>query len=104
MQMKPRNAARLNTKNYTTTKSQAIASADFDEKNRIIELEWRDDPENKIFHYLSATKAEWKKISELGARQGDELGAYLNRFFKNPYNTPVRDYYELIVAEKPEQS
>jgi hypothetical protein len=103
MQLKPKNGERLYTKNFTRTSSRAVASADFDEKHRLIELEWRDDPENKIYHYENATKAEWKKIIELGKTQGHGLGEYLNKYFKNPYNTPKRDYYELIVDEKHEE-
>ena len=102
MQLKPKYEERLYTKNFTRTNSRAIASADFDEKNRIIELEWRDDPENKIYHYLKATKAEWKKIVELGKVQGHGLGEYLNKYFKNPYGTPKRDYYELLMDKKDE--
>jgi hypothetical protein len=102
MQLKPKYGERLYTKNFTTTNSRAVASADFDEKNKIIELEWRDDPENKIYHYLDAKKAEWKKIIELGMVQGHGLGEYLNKYFKNPYTTPKRDYYELIVDGKHE--
>ncbi len=99
MQLKPKYGERLYTSNFTRTNSRAIASADFDEKNKIIELEWRDDPDNKIYHYLKATKTEWGKIVELGKIQGHGLGAYLNQVFKNSYNTPKRDYYELIVDE-----
>ena len=99
MQLKPKNGERLYTKNFTKTSSTAIASADFDEKNKIIELEWRDELQNRIYHYLKATKAEWKKIIELGKMQGHGLGAYLNQVFKRPYDTPKRDYYELIVDE-----
>jgi len=102
MQLKPKNGERLYTKNFTRMHSEAIATADFDEKNKIIELEWRDDPDNKIYHYLDAKKSEWKKILELGKEQGHGLGAYLNKIFKNPYTTPKRDYYELITEKTDE--
>ena len=102
MQLKPKYGERLHTRNFTKTRSTAIASADFDEKNKVIELEWRDELQNRIYHYLKATKAEWEKIVDLGKVQGNGLGAYLNRFFKNPYHTPKRDYFELIV-EAPDE-
>src|SRR4051794_32821497 len=103
MKLKPKRGERLYTKNFTKTQSTAIASADFDEKNKVIELEWIDEDENRIYHYEKASKTEWKKIVELGKIKGNGLGAYLNRVFKNSYDTPKRDYYELIVDEVPEE-
>jgi len=103
MKLKPKRGERLYTKNFTKTQSTAIASADFDEKNKVIELEWIDEDENRIYHYKSSTKAEWKKIVELGKIKGDGLGAFINRVFKNPYETPKRDYYELITDEPSEE-
>jgi len=103
MKLIPKRRERLFTKNFTEMNSEAIATADFDEKNKIVELEWRDEPVNRIYHYEKATKTEWKKIVELGKIKGNGLGAYLNRVFKNSYDTPKRDYYELIVDEVPEE-
>lgn len=85
---------RLPTNNFTKVRSEAVRSIDYNATKKIIEIEWKQNPVNLIYHYLNTTKKEWAIILTLG-KKGEGLGAYLNRNFKKVYDTNKRDYYQL---------
>jgi hypothetical protein len=93
MKLHDKNGIRLNTKNFKRVDSEAVVSIDYNEKLRIIEIEFTN---RKIFHYLSVKKSEWKEMISI-INNKESLGTHINRVFKKPYNKGERDYYELIV-------
>lgn len=93
MKLPDKYAQRLHTGNFRKVTSDAVNSIDFDEKQNIVEVEWKG---RHVYHYLNATKKEWNKMIEF-ANEGKGLGTYLNQVFKKPYDNCERNYYQLIV-------
>jgi hypothetical protein len=80
---------RINTKNFRRVESDAALSIDYDQRLKIIEIEFIN---NDVYHYLKSNKKEWDKFIEL-ANKGSSLGTYINQEFKKRHN-----YYKLIVV------
>ena len=85
---------RLHSKNFRRVNSHAAFSIDYDEKKKIIEIEYKT---GKIYHYLNMSKTIWKKILSF-ADKGKGLGTYINQEFKKMINEDNYDYYELIAG------
>ena len=92
MKLKERVGVCLRTRNFRPVKAGGILSIDFDEKLKIVEIEWKGDG---IYHYLKATKNEWSEITKY-ANKGKGLTGYVNSKFKDHH-----DYYQLIVLPEP---
>ncbi len=81
---------RLNSKNFQRVESHAALSIDYDQKLKIIEVEYIN---KEVYHYLKTNNKEWKQFIEL-ANKSEGLGAYINQYFKKKY-----DYYKLIEVQ-----
>ena len=79
---------RLNTEHFRKVKSHAALSIDYDERSKIVEIEFVN---HEVYHYLKTNKKEWNKFIEF-SKETEGLGAYINQVFKKKH-----DYYKLIV-------
>lgn len=84
---------RLSTKNFRNVVSSAALSIDYDERLKIIEIEYAT---KEIYHYENVKKSEWEKFL-LHAKKEKGLGVYINEF-KTKYESPYYYYYRLIVV------
>ena len=83
---------RLHSKNFRRVNSHAAFSIDYDEKKKIIEIEYKN---GRIYHYLDMSKAAWNKILSF-VDKGKGLGTYINQKFKKMIDEENYAYYELI--------
>jgi hypothetical protein len=89
MRLHDKYGVRLNSKNFRKANSSAALNIDYDEKLKIIEIEFVN---NGVYHYLNATNKEWNKFIEF-SNKGKGLGEYLNQIFKKKH-----DFYSLIIV------
>ena len=87
---------RLRTSNFKRVNSRAVNSIDYDERLKIIEIEYKT---GEIYHYTNMNKKEWKMLLEC-LKEGNSLGGYLNARFKPRFEDEKNrkyKYYKLIV-------
>ena len=84
---------RLRSKNFKRVDSHAANNINYDEKKKIIEIEYKN---GRIYHYLDMDKNDWKKLLKY-ADKGEGFGAYINQKFKPIFeNSDDYKFYELI--------
>jgi hypothetical protein len=84
---------RLRSKNFRRVNSHAAYNINYDEKKKIIEIEYKN---GRIYHYLDMGKNDWKKLLKY-ADKGEGFGAYINQKFKPIFeNSDDYKFYELI--------
>ena len=84
---------RLGTKNFRRVKSSAARSIDYDERLKIIEIEYSS---KDIYHYENVKKSEWDKFVSY-AKKEKGLGVYISEF-KEKYESSYYYYYKLIIS------
>jgi hypothetical protein len=91
MKLRDKYGVRLNTKNFRKVTSEAALSIDYDQRLKIIEIEYLNED---VYHYLNSNNKEWTKMIEF-ANKEKGLGGYINHDFKDKH-----DYYKLMVLNE----
>ena len=86
---------RLRTHNFKPVHSRAVNSIDYDQRLKIIEIEYKS---GDVYHYKNMNKKEWEILLEI-IKNPKGLGEYLNKKFKPRFESSTKFiYYRLIVV------
>ena len=83
---------RLNTKNFRNVEFSGVLSIDYDERQKIVEIE---DAKGYLYHFENASKTEWNAFI-LCLNKEEDLAICIKEF-KNKYESPYYYYYRLII-------